>query len=120
MCGIVAIVNFDGDIEPAELSELNSTVLHRGPDDSDSMSDLIQAIRDLEAEALGSIQGAADLDVLRTLEVSLLGRKGSLTGILRGIKDLDDEERRTAGRLMKRLLRGRAARRRNEPGGDAD
>jgi hypothetical protein len=30
------------------------------------------------------------------------------------------EERRTAGRLMKRLLRGRAARRRNEPGGEAD
>jgi len=30
------------------------------------------------------------------------------------------EERRTAARLMKRLLKGRTARRRGEPGGDAD
>ena len=34
MCGIVAIVSFDGDIEADELEELKSTVLHRGPDDS--------------------------------------------------------------------------------------
>jgi len=39
MCGIVAIVKFDGDIEPAELAELNSTVLHRGPDDSGTYID---------------------------------------------------------------------------------
>jgi hypothetical protein len=30
------------------------------------------------------------------------------------------EERRTAARLMKRLLKGRAPRRRGEPGDDAD
>jgi hypothetical protein len=30
------------------------------------------------------------------------------------------EERRTAARLMKRLFKGRAARRRGEPGGETD
>lgn len=39
MCGIVAIVNFAGDIEPAELAELSATVLHRGPDDSGTYLD---------------------------------------------------------------------------------
>lgn len=34
MCGIVAIVSFDSDIDEAELNELKSTVVHRGPDDS--------------------------------------------------------------------------------------
>jgi len=34
MCGVVAIISFDGDIGEVELNGLKSTVAHRGPDDS--------------------------------------------------------------------------------------
>jgi len=34
MCGITAIVDFNGNIGAYEIAQLNSTVLHRGPDNS--------------------------------------------------------------------------------------
>lgn len=51
----------------------------------------------LRTEALVAIAAAADDAALEAVRVAVLGRKGSLTALLRGLKDLDDEARREAG-----------------------
>lgn len=56
-----------------------------------------QSIQQIEVEALQGISEADSVDALKSLEVALLGRKGALTKILRGLKDLDGAERKLAG-----------------------
>ena len=34
MCGLIAIIGYDGSIEPGELATMNAAIHHRGPDDS--------------------------------------------------------------------------------------
>lgn len=43
----------------------------------------------LRSESLAAIAAAADEAALEAVRVAVLGRKGSLTGLLRGLKDLD-------------------------------
>ncbi len=69
------------------------------------MSDLLAQIEEIEGAALGQVQASADLDALRDLEVATLGRKGSLTSVLRGLKDLSPDDRRAAGQRSNDLKR---------------
>ena len=58
---------------------------------------MIQQVQELKSQALrelGAIAGPEDLERWR---ISYLGRKGSLTQILRGLGSLPQEERRQAG-----------------------
>jgi phenylalanyl-tRNA synthetase alpha chain len=62
--------------------------------------DLAQLTRDLEslrAEALAQAAAAPDSAALEGLEVELLGKKGRLTGVLRGIGALPAEDRPRVG-----------------------
>ena len=56
-------------------------------------------LRALEAEALTAVDAAATLDELETVRVGYLGKKGSLTAVLRGLGALGAEERPEVGRV---------------------
>jgi phenylalanyl-tRNA synthetase alpha chain len=62
--------------------------------------ELTQLTRDLEAlrdDALAAIPAAPDVAALEALEVEILGKKGRLTGVLRGIGGLPPEDRPRVG-----------------------
>jgi phenylalanyl-tRNA synthetase alpha chain len=64
--------------------------------------DLAQLTRDLEdlrAEALDQVAAASDSAALEALEVEVLGKKGRLTGVLRGIGGLPAEDRPRVGAI---------------------
>ncbi|MEO0102392.1 MAG: phenylalanine--tRNA ligase subunit alpha [candidate division WOR-3 bacterium] len=54
-------------------------------------------------KAKEEILRAEDLTTLNTLKVKYLGRKGIITGILRGLKDLPEEEKRKVGKVANTL-----------------
>ena len=57
-------------------------------------------LEQLKEEALKAIRGAKDKIQLEELENKLLGRKsGELTNLLKGLKDLSDEMKKTVGPL---------------------
>lgn len=56
----------------------------------------LQSLRD---EALDAVAKANDLDSLEVVRVSYLGKKGSLTAVLRGLGGLSAEERPVVGQL---------------------
>jgi phenylalanyl-tRNA synthetase alpha chain len=66
------------------------------------MAMIEQEIQELKQEALRDIGRAPDLDALEQLRVKILGRKGELTRILRGLGQLDPEARRRVGQEANR------------------
>ena len=62
----------------------------------------VEEIKDLETAALREIRGADSSEALEHLRVKYLGRKGALTGILRGLGKLDPELRRSVGQEANR------------------
>lgn len=56
-------------------------------------------LESLQTEALNEIQAANDLKTLDHVRVAYLGKKGSITEVLRGMKDLDPAERPVIGAL---------------------
>ncbi len=56
-------------------------------------------LQQLKSEVLEKLGGVKDEGSLRDLEVKYLGRKGELTSVLKGLKDLSDEEKREIGPL---------------------
>jgi phenylalanyl-tRNA synthetase alpha chain len=80
--------------------------------------DLAQLTRDLEdlrAEALGQAAAAADTAALEAVEVDVLGKKGRLTGVLRGIGALPADERPRVGAIanvVREAIEGALAERR--------
>ncbi|GMQ59268.1 phenylalanine--tRNA ligase subunit alpha [Vallitalea sediminicola] len=60
------------------------------------MKEKLQAIKE---EAVKSINEAIDLKILNDIRVNFLGKKGELTSVLRGMKDLTNEERPVIGQL---------------------
>ena len=60
------------------------------------MKKQLQEIHDRALETLKSVQQVKDLDEIK---VKLLGKKGELTAILKGMKDLTNEERPIIGQL---------------------
>jgi phenylalanyl-tRNA synthetase alpha chain len=64
--------------------------------------DLADLTRDLEAlqdEASAAVAAATDVAALEALELDVLGKKGRLTGVLRGIGALPPEERPKVGAI---------------------
>ena len=64
------------------------------------MSELEQRIKAISEEALSKIGNAETLDVLNDLRVTVLGKKGSLTALLKGMKDVAPEERPKVGQWV--------------------
>lgn len=60
----------------------------------------MQELETLVTEAKASVAGAQDLAALDQLRVHYLGKKGVLTGVLKGLKDLPHEERPKAGQAV--------------------
>ena len=61
-----------------------------------SLQDELTQLRD---QALGEIEATTDLKALNQVRVHWLGKKGPLTEVLRGMKDLTPEERPVVGAL---------------------
>ncbi len=54
----------------------------------------------VRAEALDSIAGAANLEGLEQLRVALLGKKGSVTALMKSLGEMSPDERRTTGQQL--------------------
>jgi len=61
---------------------------------------MIDDLHRIGAEAPGRIAAAATLDDLRAVEGELLGKKGELTALKKGLGGLDPDGRRAAGQAM--------------------
>lgn len=61
------------------------------------MKEKLEAIK---AEALAKINEAKDLDALNDIKVAILGKKGELTAVLKGMKDVPAEERPMVGQMV--------------------
>ncbi|GAB3064922.1 phenylalanine--tRNA ligase subunit alpha [Virgibacillus ainsalahensis] len=64
------------------------------------MKEQLEAI---QAEALEKISEAEDVKQLQEIKVTYLGKKGSLTGVLRGMGKLSKEERPVVGEIANRV-----------------
>jgi phenylalanyl-tRNA synthetase alpha chain len=64
------------------------------------LADLTRQLETLEATALADVAAAPDLHALEALEVATLGKKGSLTLVLRGIGALPADDRPKVGALV--------------------
>mgnify|MGYP005758146463 FL=1 len=64
---------------------------------NENMKDKLQSILD---EAMQSIQESDALDKLNDVRVSFLGKKGRLTSVLKGMKDVAAEERPKVGQMV--------------------
>ncbi|MCX6762492.1 MAG: phenylalanine--tRNA ligase subunit alpha [Candidatus Moranbacteria bacterium] len=60
---------------------------------------LQKKIKDLKAKVISEIKRAADERALFDVKVAYLGRKGKLTQILKGLKNLSESERKSVGPL---------------------
>lgn len=56
-------------------------------------------LKKLQKVTVEEIEKISSIEELKNLEVKILGRKGELTNILRGLKDLSDAEKPTIGKL---------------------
>lgn len=60
---------------------------------------LIDDLQELRESGLSAIIAAPDLPSLEAVRIALLGKKGSLTGVLRGLGGLPPEQRPDAGKV---------------------
>ena len=56
-------------------------------------------LEELKGKTLDAIEQAADSKALEEVRVNVLGKKGSLTGVLRGMRDVPKEERPSVGKI---------------------
>ena len=63
----------------------------------------------LEADLIGRIDGADDLNALEAVRIEALGRKGSITALLKGLGGMDPEARRAAGQAINQVKERTAA-----------
>lgn len=59
-----------------------------------------ERLQKLQQEALVALQQAADLKALQQVRVEVLGKKGALTEVMKGMRDLSPEERPVIGSLV--------------------
>jgi phenylalanyl-tRNA synthetase alpha chain len=64
-----------------------------------SLTDLTHELESLRDDALAAIRAAADVPALEAIELDVLGRKGRLTTVLRGIGGLPAEDRPRVGAI---------------------
>ncbi len=62
-----------------------------------------ERLQKLQDEALAALQQAADLNALQDVRVQYLGKKGALTDVMKGMRDLSPEERPAIGQLVNTL-----------------
>ena len=67
--------------------------------------DLQEQLEHLKKETLAKIEDVSNLDHLNDIRVNILGKKGPLTEILRGMKDLTAEERPKVGSFANQVKR---------------
>lgn len=60
-------------------------------------------LNELKEKGLENINKADDLDAINQIRVSLLGKKGPITEVLRGMKDLSPEERPKVGQFANEI-----------------
>lgn len=60
-------------------------------------------LQQMETTAEKRIKAASDAETLKNIRVEYLGRKGEITAILRGLKDLPPEERGAVGQAANRV-----------------
>lgn len=60
---------------------------------------IIDQLQQLRIDGLGAVAETEDLSALDAARVAFLGKKGSLTGVLRGLGQLSSEERPAVGKL---------------------
>jgi len=63
---------------------------------------LLETVAQLEEEALERIGNADSLDSLNAVQVEYLGRNGKVTGVLKQLKDIPIDERKTVGAAANR------------------
>ena len=61
---------------------------------------MIDALNAVETDALGAIEQAVDEDSIRNIEVQYLGKKGAITALLKGMRDVAPEDRRSVGQRV--------------------
>ncbi len=62
-----------------------------------------ERLQQLQQDALSALQQAEDLKALQDVRVEILGKKGSLTEVMKGMRDLSAEERPVVGSLVNTL-----------------
>jgi phenylalanyl-tRNA synthetase alpha chain len=67
------------------------------------VSELVREIEGLRETASSAITGAASLDELEAARVRYLGRRSRLSEILRGVRDLSEDQKRVVGPLGNRV-----------------
>ena len=64
------------------------------------MSDIELKVKEIQKNALSEITSADDLDKLNSVRVSFLGKKGSLTSVLKSMKTVTPEDRPKVGKWV--------------------
>ena len=64
------------------------------------MSTLEQKVGQIREEAMNALLGADGMDRLNEIRVAYLGKKGTLTAVLKGMKDVTPEERPKVGKWV--------------------
>jgi phenylalanyl-tRNA synthetase alpha chain len=67
------------------------------------LADLTRDLETLQADALGAIEAAPDVATLDALELDVIGKKGRLTSVLRGIGALPAEDRPKVGAVANQV-----------------
>ncbi|KRM19033.1 phenylalanyl-trna synthetase subunit alpha [Ligilactobacillus hayakitensis DSM 18933 = JCM 14209] len=65
--------------------------------------DLKDKLNELKEKGLENISKADNLDTINQIRVSLLGKKGPITEVLRGMKDLEPQERPKVGQFANEI-----------------
>lgn len=60
---------------------------------------IVDELQALQSEALEAVDAAGDLETLEAVRIAYLGKKGSLTGVLRGLGSLSAEQRPAVGKV---------------------
>ena len=68
-----------------------------------SATEFKESIEQIKKQALGEIKGANEPGSLDQVRVKYLGRKGSITSLLKGLKDFSEKERPALGQLSNQL-----------------
>ncbi len=61
------------------------------------------SLGELQKEAVAALEKAASLAALKEVEKNFLGKGGKVTGLLKGLKDLPDEEKKSFGKAVNDL-----------------
>lgn len=64
---------------------------------------MLDKLRQIEAQAREGLQAAGSTEEINQLRTRILGRKGEITGLLRGLKDLDEKQRAEVGQVANQV-----------------